>query len=50
MVLHHLDNLEKDFPIDKITKYLFNENFSCHTGCIAYPYGKIKIATPLIKD
>lgn len=26
------------------------EEFQCHSGCIAYPNGKIKIATPLIKD
>lgn len=111
---YNLIDIEEDFPIDKITKYLFvdvnkqkmmqsmgynindseeiyniiynvlqkeflnknyklgildirgqhfsinftlkgkndhlNENFSCHNGCIAYPYGKIKVATPLIKD
>lgn len=26
------------------------ETFDCHVGCIAWPYGKIKIATPLLKD
>lgn len=26
------------------------EIFTCHIGCVALPYGKIKIATPLIKD
>jgi len=26
------------------------EEFQCHSGCVAYPNGKIKIATPLIKD
>ena len=26
------------------------EYFNCHTGCMAWPYGKIKITTPLIKD
>ena len=26
------------------------EKFNCHVGCVAWPYGKIKIATPLIKD
>ena len=26
------------------------EAFNCHVGCIAYPYGTIKVATPLIKD
>ena len=24
--------------------------FKCHIGCIAYPYGKIKVATPIVKD
>lgn len=27
-----------------------NENFKCHIGCVAWPYGKIKVATPLIQD
>ena len=26
------------------------EVFNCHIGCIAWPFGKIKIATPMIKD
>ena len=26
------------------------EIFDCHIGCVAWPYGKIKVATPLIKD
>ena len=26
------------------------ERFACHVGCVAWPYGKIKIATPIIKD
>lgn len=26
------------------------EKFKCHVGCVAWPFGKIKIATPLIKD
>ena len=26
------------------------ERFACHVGCVAWPYGKIKIATPLIKE
>ncbi len=26
-----------------------NETFQCYAGCIAYPNGKIKIATPLVK-
>ena len=26
------------------------EKFNCHVGCVAWPFGKIKIATPLIKD
>ncbi len=26
------------------------EKFNCHIGCVAYPTGKIKIATPLIKE
>lgn len=28
----------------------FGEDFNCHVGCVAWPYGKIKIATPLLKD
>ena len=27
-----------------------NEKFNCHIGCVAWPFGKIKIATPLLKD
>lgn len=27
-----------------------NNIYKCHIGCIAWPNGKIKIATPLIKD
>lgn len=27
-----------------------NEKFNCHVGCVAWPFGKIKIATPLLKD
>ena len=27
-----------------------NKKYLCHTGCIAYPNGKVKIATPLILD
>ena len=27
-----------------------NEIFNCHVGCVAWPYGRIKIAAPLIKD
>lgn len=27
-----------------------NKKYLCHTGCVAYPNGKIKIATPLILD
>ena len=27
-----------------------NDRFNCHIGCIAWPRGKIKVATPLIKD
>jgi hypothetical protein len=26
------------------------EKFHCHVGCVAWPFGKIKIATPLLKD
>ena len=26
------------------------ERFNCHVGCVAWPFGNIKIATPLIKD
>ena len=26
------------------------KKYNCHIGCVAWPYGKIKIATPLIKD
>lgn len=26
------------------------EVFNCHIGCVAWPNGKIKVATPLIKD
>lgn len=26
------------------------EIFGCHIGCVAWPYGKIKVATPLIQD
>lgn len=26
------------------------EKFNCHIGCVAWPYGKIKIATPLVQD
>ena len=26
------------------------ESFNCHIGCVAWPYGKIKIATPLLLD
>lgn len=26
------------------------EVFNCHIGCVAWPFGKIKIATPMIKD
>ncbi len=26
------------------------EVFNCHVGCVAWPFGKIKIATPLLKD
>ncbi len=26
------------------------ETFNCHVGCVAWPNGKIKIATPIIKD
>ena len=26
------------------------EKFKCHIGCVAWPYGKIKIATPLVQD
>lgn len=26
------------------------EKFNCHVGCVAWPFGKIKIATPLLKD
>lgn len=26
------------------------EKFNCHVGCVAWPYGKIKVATPLIKE
>ena len=27
-----------------------SEKFNCHIGCVAWPLGKIKIATPLLKD
>lgn len=27
-----------------------NETFSCHIGCVVWPDGKLKVATPLIKD
>ena len=27
-----------------------NEKFNCRVGCVAWPYGKIKIATPLLKE
>ena len=27
-----------------------NEVFACHTGCVVWPNGKIRIATPLIQD
>ena len=26
------------------------EKFNCHVGCVAWPFGKIKVATPLLKD
>jgi len=28
----------------------YGEEFNCHVGCVAWPFGKIKISTPLIKD
>ena len=27
-----------------------DEKFNCHVGCVAWPFGKIKIATPLLKE
>lgn len=27
-----------------------NQKYQCHTGCVAYPNAKIKIATQLVKD
>lgn len=39
----------------KINVYLngkrdhLNEKFLCYVGCVAYPFGKIKVATPLVK-
>ena len=27
-----------------------NEKFGCHIGCVVWPNGQIRVATPLVKD
>ena len=55
--------LQNKYQLTKLDKYgqritiVFNlqgkldhdgQNFECHVGCVTYPYGKIKVATPLV--
>ena len=42
-------HFEINFKLSGIKDHI-GEEFDCHIGCIAWPYGIIKVATPLIKD
>ena len=42
-------HLEINFKINGARDHQ-HEIFKCHIGCVAWPYGKIKVATPLIQD
>ena len=37
------------FVLDGINDHA-GEKFNCHVVCVAWPYEKIKVATPLVKD
>ncbi len=50
--LEYLNNHGQHFEINIVIEGKrdhINEKFNCYTGCVAWPYGKIKIATPLLK-
>lgn len=42
-------HLEINFKINGARDHQ-HEIFKCHIGCVAWPYGKIKVATPIIQD
>ena len=45
----HGQHFEINFKLPGIKDHI-GEEFDCHIGCIAWPYGKIKVVTPLIRD
>lgn len=45
----HGQHFAIDFVLDGINDHA-EEKFNCHVGCVAWPYAKIKVATPLVKD
>ena len=52
-VLKNLNENGQHFKINitlKGKREYLGESYKCHIGTIMYPYGKIKIATPIIKD
>ncbi len=46
---NHGQHIQINFILDGKNEHS-HELFNCHTGCVVWPNGKIKIATPLIKD
>jgi hypothetical protein len=52
-VLKDLDIHGQHFKIDitlKGKREYLGKSYNCHIGSVMLPYGKIKIATPMIKD
>ena len=45
----HGQHFAIDFVLDGINDHA-EEKFNCHVGCVTWPYAKIKVATPLVKD
>ena len=51
-ILRALDKYGQRFQVDLTLEGKRDhagESFKCHVGCTAWPYGKIKVATPLVR-
>ena len=46
---NHGQHIQINFVINGKNEHV-HEKFSCHSGCVVWPNGKIRVATPLIKD
>ena len=45
----HGQHITISLPLDGARDHM-GEKFACHVGCVVWPNGQIRIATPLLQD